>query len=98
MAFDAARAQKARYKPRLRTRFDPKSYLYNTDGLQFSDMGYPVILINEKMNRLENLERTGYHDTQDTSRKIDWGYVTAVAKVAIETAARLSQMQPEEIK
>ena len=98
VAFDAARAQKARYKPRLRTRFDPRSYLYNTDGLQFSDMGYPVILINEKMNRLENLERTGYHDTQDTSRKIDWGYVTAVAKVAIETAARLSQMQPGEIK
>ncbi len=93
-AFDSARALKIRFRPRLRPRFDSRSYLYNTDGLLFSDAGYPVILLNEHMNRLENLNRIGYHHTTDTSRKIDWGYVTAVVKTAIETTARLSRTPP----
>jgi Zn-dependent M28 family amino/carboxypeptidase len=93
-AFDASRALKSRFRPKLRSRFDSRSYLYNTDGLLFSDVGYPVILLNEHMNRLENLNRIGYHHTTDTSRKIDWGYVTTVVKTAIETVARLSQTAP----
>lgn len=92
--FDSARALKSRFRPKLRPRFDSRSYLYNTDGLLFSDAGYPVILLNEHMNRLENLNRVGYHHTTDTSRKIDWGYVTAVVKTAIETTARLSRTPP----
>jgi hypothetical protein len=95
-AFDSARAQGIRFSPKLRPRFDPRSYLYNTDGLLFSDAGYPVILFNEHMNRLENLNRIGYHHTTDTSRKIDWRYATSVVKTAIETAARLSQTPPRE--
>ena len=89
-AFDSVRALKLKFRPKLRSRFDPRSYLYNTDGILFSDAGYPVILFNEHMNRLENLNRVGYHHTTDTSRKIDWEYATSVVKTAIETAARLS--------
>ena len=93
-AFDSARALGIKFRPVLRTRFDSRSYLYNTDGLLFSDMGYPVILLNEHMNRLENLNRVGYHHTTDTSLKIDWEYVTSVARTAIETAARLAHTPP----
>lgn len=93
-AFDAARTLKSRFRPKLQPRFHPRSYLYNTDGLLFSDAGYPVILLNEHMNRLENLNRVGYHHTTDTSQKIDWMYVTTVAKTAIETVARLSRTPP----
>ncbi len=93
-AFDAARALKIKFRPKLRPRFDSRSYLYNTDGLLFSDTGYPVILLNEHMNRLENLNRVGYHHTTDTSRKIDWEYASSVARTAIETVARLSRTPP----
>ena len=79
--------------PALRTRFDPKSYLYNTDGLIFSDAGFPVILFNEHLNSAENISRPGYHDTTDTSARIDWEYATGIAKIAITTAARLAGMQ-----
>ncbi|MFH0995292.1 MAG: M20/M25/M40 family metallo-hydrolase [Pseudomonadota bacterium] len=93
-AFDAARSLNIKFTPRLRSRFNSRSYLYNTDGLLFSDAGYPVILFNEHMNRLKNMNRVGYHHTSDTSRKIDWEYVTAVVKTAIETVARLSRTPP----
>lgn len=79
--------------PVLRTRFDRRSYLYNTDGLIFSDAGFPVILFNEHINALENLSRSGYHDTTDTSARIDFGYASGIAKIAITTAARLAGMK-----
>ncbi len=93
-AFDSARALRIKFRPKLRPRFDSRSYLYNTDGLLFSDTGYPVVLLNEHMNRLENLNRVGYHHTTDTSRKIDWEYAASIAKTAIETVARLSRTPP----
>lgn len=74
----------------LRTRFDARSYLYNTDGLIFSDAGYPVVLFNEHINSQENFTRQGYHDATDTSRQIDFEYASEIAKIAIETAARLA--------
>ena len=40
--------------PTLRPRFDDKSYLYNTDGLVFEEAGYPVLFLNEHINRWEN--------------------------------------------
>jgi len=80
-------------KPALRTRFDPRSYLYNTDGLIFSDAGYPVILFNEHINAAENLSRPGYHDTTDTSARIDWNYAAGITKIAITTAARLAGLR-----
>lgn len=36
--------------PAFRWRYDDFSYLYNTDGVVLSDMGYPIILINEHIN------------------------------------------------
>jgi hypothetical protein len=79
-----------RYFPVLRTRFDEKSYLYNTDGLIFSDAGYPVVHISEHVNKLENIDRDGYHHSTDTTAKIDWEYATAIGKIAIETVMELS--------
>jgi hypothetical protein len=76
--------------PVLRPRFDERSYLYNTDGLIFSEHGYPVILMNEHLNYLENLNRPGYHQTTDTSAKIDFGFASSIARIAIQTAATLS--------
>ncbi|HAZ13310.1 MAG TPA: hypothetical protein DCY86_11015 [Bdellovibrionales bacterium] len=101
--------------PALRTRFDSKGYLYNTDGLIFSDNGYPVVFFNEHINYEENLERVGYHDTKDTvdgrpadflvqgvpkiegkryHSGIDSKYATDIAKIAIETVARLALPLP----
>jgi hypothetical protein len=76
--------------PVPRVRFDEKSYLYNTDGLIFSDNGYPVVLLNEHMNRLENLERWGYHHTVDHTGMMHFPSAELIAKIAIETAARLA--------
>lgn len=75
------------FVPVLRTRYDQRSYLYNTDGLIFSEAGYPVVYLNEHMNRLENFFRKGYHHTTDTSKKMDWIYASDIGKVAIQTAA-----------
>ncbi|MDD5432105.1 MAG: M20/M25/M40 family metallo-hydrolase [Candidatus Omnitrophica bacterium] len=82
-----------KFKPVLRTRFAQKSYLYNSDGLIFSDNGYPVVYLNEHMNKLQNMHRKGYHDSTDTSKNIDWEYATDIAKVAIETVAILARAQ-----
>jgi hypothetical protein len=89
VAFEAAK-DVTRFTPVLRTRFDEKSYLYNTDGLIFSESGFPVVYLNEHMNKLENLYRKGYHHSTDTSMKIDWKYASEIGKVAIETAAVMS--------
>ncbi len=89
-ALDATRALVAPgMTPVLRTRFDEKSYLYNTDGLVFSDAGLPVILINEHVNGLENIDRKGYHQSTDRIDLVDPAFASAIAKVAIETVARL---------
>lgn len=79
----------------VRTRFDPRSYLYNTDGLIFSDAGFPVILLNEHINALDNFDRAGYHDTTDVAQRIDWDYATTIAKIAITTAARLAGVEDD---
>jgi hypothetical protein len=76
--------------PVVRTRFDAHSYLYNTDGLTFSEAGYPVILFNEHLNYYENLNRAGYHQTTDTSAKVDFGFASAIARIAIQTAYSLA--------
>ncbi len=92
-ALDAA-AGITRFAPVLRTRYDPRSYLYNTDGLIFSEAGYPVVYLNEHINRLENFFRKGYHHTTDTSRKMDWNYASDIGKVAIQTAAIMAGNAP----
>jgi len=89
IAIDAS-AGTTRFQPVLRTRYDPRSYLYNTDGLIFSEAGYPVVYFNEHINRLENFFRKGYHHTTDASGKMDWPYATDIGKVAIQTAAAMA--------
>jgi hypothetical protein len=83
-------------RPTLRPRYDPKSYLYNTDGLIFEEAGYPILLINEHINRWENYgqpgnHRPGYHQSDDVAAGIDFAYATGIAKVAIEVVAELAR-------
>jgi hypothetical protein len=94
IALDASRSITG-FTPVLRTRFDEKSYIYNTDGLIFSENGYPVVYLNEHMNKLENLYRKGYHHSTDISKKIDWDYAADIAKVATETAAELAEAEQD---
>jgi hypothetical protein len=79
-----ALARYARLIGELRTEWDPRSTLYNTDGQIFSDAGVPVVLLMENYD----INRTGYHDTHDTMENIDLDYGAALAAIFIETVAR----------
>jgi hypothetical protein len=70
----------------IRPEWDPRSALYNTDGQIFSDVGVPVVLFMENYD----INRTGYHDTDDTMKNIDLDYAAAVAAIAIETVTRVA--------
>lgn len=70
----------------IRTVLDPTSTLYNTDGIIFSDTGVPAVLFMENYD----INRTGYHDSQDTMENIDLDYGSALAAIAIETIAMLA--------
>jgi len=72
----------------IRTKFDPFSSIYNTDGQIFSDIGAPIVLFMENYD----LHRTGYHDTHDTMENIDLDYGAAFAAICIESAARVATM------
>jgi hypothetical protein len=63
---------------------DPRSTLYNTDGLMFSDAGIPAVLFMENYD----INRSGYHDTHDTMENIDLDYGAAVTAITIESVAR----------
>lgn len=100
-AWDTVAHEGGRGQPLLRERFDPLSYIYNTDGVFFTETGYPVVYINEHMNAWENIERQGYHMMTDrtdfrwTSPSgsrffFDWDYALTLAQTAIETAARVA--------
>ncbi len=65
----------------VRTEWEPRSALYNTDGQIFSDVGVPVVLLMENYD----ISRTGYHDTLDTMANIDLDYCAALTAIAIET-------------
>ena len=68
----------------VRPHYDPRSTLYNSDGQIFSDAGVPVVLLMENYD----INRTGYHDSQDTMANIDLDYGAALAAIAIESVAR----------
>jgi hypothetical protein len=68
---------------------NPHSTLYNTDGQVFSDAGIPVVLFMENYD----INRTGYHDTQDTMGNIDLDYGAALAAIAIEAVARAASTE-----
>ena len=71
----------------IRTKDDPQSSLFNTDGQIFSDVGIPVVLFMENYD----INRSGYHDTHDTLENIDLDYGAALAAIAIETCAQAAQ-------
>jgi hypothetical protein len=70
----------------VRVEWEPRSSLYNTDGQIFSDLGIPVVLFMENYD----INRTGYHDTDDTMKNIDLDYASAVAAIAIESVAAMA--------
>jgi hypothetical protein len=72
----------------VRTNDDPQSSLYNTDCQIFSDIGAPVVLFMENYD----INRTGYHDTKDTTENIDLDYGAALSAIAIETVARIATL------
>lgn len=92
-ALAVAVSHKLEARPRLTAAYRDfhrdKSYLYNTDGIIFAWGGFPVILLNEHLNRY-NVDRPDYHEMSDRASLIDWNYATFVAKVAIETAAQMA--------
>lgn len=82
----------AKYLPligEVRTKFDPFSSIYNTDGQIFSDIGAPIVLFMENYD----LHRSGYHDTKDTMDNIDLDFGAALAAICIETVARVATME-----
>jgi len=92
VCLQSAKSAAPTWNPVLRTRYDPRSYLYNTDGILFDDMGIPVVLINEHVNNLENLQKPGYHTSRDVYQLMDFSYATALAKTAIQSIAYLSDI------
>jgi hypothetical protein len=95
IALDASADVSPQLTPLLRTRYDDRSYLYNTDGIIFSENGYPVVLFNEYLNYYTRLLRAAYHDTNDTSAKVNFDYAVAITKVVVETVARISEVEPD---
>lgn len=71
----------------IRPEWESRSTLFNTDGQIFSDVGIPVVLFMEDYD----INRKGYHDTHDTMANIDLDYGSALASIAIESAARAAQ-------
>lgn len=67
----------------MRTEWERRSFLYNTDGQIFSDVGIPVVLFMENYD----ISRKGYHDTHDTMENIDLDYCAALTAIAIDTVA-----------
>ena len=75
----------------VRTPYNPRSTLYNTDGQIFSDAGIPVVLFMENYD----INREGYHDTHDTMANIDLDYGAALAAITIESVARAAVENPK---
>jgi hypothetical protein len=81
-------AEHLRLQGQVRLQEDPHSTLFNTDGQIFSDSGIPVVLFMEDYD----INRKGYHDTQDTLKNIDLDYGAAIAAIAIEAVARATHI------
>src|SRR5207244_2179645 len=70
----------------IRPGWHQASSLYNTDAQIFSDAGIPVVLFMEDYD----IDRNGYHDTQDTMANIDLDYGAGIAAIAIDTVYRVA--------
>lgn len=87
----AVRGSDLDLKPVLRPFNSRKSYLYNTDGIEFSRAGLPVILLNEHVNKDRDLYRIGYHDEFDVPQLMDFGFATEVTRAALHTVYRMAE-------
>jgi hypothetical protein len=76
----------------VRALYNPHSAIFNTDGQIFSDVGVPVVLFMENYD----INRSGYHDTNDTLENIDLDYGAAFAAIAIEAVARMGCLVSED--
>ncbi len=92
VALDAAADQAPDLTPLLEPRYSTRSFLYNTDGIIFSENGYPVVYINEHLNYFTKLMRDAYHDTSDTSDRMNFPFAVKLTKISIETVARLAEV------
>ena len=72
------------FRGEIRPGWHYRSALYNTDGIIFSDVGIPAVLLMENYDRL----RPGYHDTKDTLENLDLDYAAGMARIAIEAVAQ----------
>ncbi|HMK07420.1 MAG TPA: M28 family peptidase [Anaerolineales bacterium] len=70
----------------VRTFDNPLSSVFNTDVQIFADIGAPCLLVMEDYD----INRSGYHDTQDTLANIDLDYGAALSAICIETIARVA--------
>jgi Zn-dependent M28 family amino/carboxypeptidase len=77
-------------RPVLRPFGSRRSFLHQTDGIEFSKAGIPVILLNEHMNELHDFYRVGYHDEFDIPELLDYSFATDVTRAVYETAMRLA--------
>jgi hypothetical protein len=77
-------------KPVLRPYGARKSFLVQTDGIEFSRAGFPVILLNEHVNNDRDRFRVGYHDEFDIPRLMSFPFATNVVRAALETAYRIA--------
>ena len=89
---DAAADQAPDLTPLYEPRYSTRSFLYNTDGIIFSENGYPVVYINEHLNYFTKLMRDAYHDTSDTSDRMNFDFAVKLTKIGIETVARLADV------
>ena len=90
IALQAAAVTAPHWQAKLRTRFDPLSYLYNTDGWIADLIGLPVLFFNENLNRTNMEANPHYHQSTDLPQYLDWNYATSIAKTAILTAFALA--------
>lgn len=72
------------FRSEIRPNWHFASALYNTDAQIFSDAGIPVVLFMENYD----INRKGYHDSEDTLENIDLDYGAGLSRIAIETVAQ----------
>ncbi len=72
------------FRGEIRLPWDLQSTLFNTDGQIFSDVGIPTVLMMENYD----INRVGYHDTQDTLSNIDLDFGAGLSRIAIESVAQ----------
>ena len=75
----------------FRSRYDPYSYLFNTDGDTIQNAGFPVLLFNEHINWYQNFGRPCYHQSCDTFDQLSLPYAASTVMVCIETLFQTSE-------